>query len=149
MHAKMCLFNYLWVNNKKTQYVGISKLCCAHCHLAWKTAGIEQIIEDNQTAVAGFHGNGYLWPLNNELITNAAFMKNFLGGDLYDEYEKIGDEKVTISTKKGKKQLGFEKKLAVETIQYICALNKGEYEYNDKDLIPGWQKKTGEIGRHK
>lgn len=56
-------------------YIGISKLCCAHCHAFFKAATL---------CHAGGHCIAFPWPLDAAMVTDRALMRLILGTDSDD-----------------------------------------------------------------
>lgn len=71
-HAEMRLAD------KRKEYIGISKLCCAHCGLAVKIMDVN---------TRGKHGQVFKWDVP-DFIKTPDNLKQFIGDDAYEIYEK-------------------------------------------------------------
>ena len=145
MHAEMRLFSRLLEEGKKTPYIGISKLCCAHCNLAMTTAGILQVFleQSENPGIGGYHGNGYIWLITDTLSQNETFLTHFLGTELMAAYMAFSEEKVLTDRKK--RRIGTEKELALKIINYICIFKQADFKkhgfvepylLSNRDLYP-------------
>jgi len=64
----------------KQTYVGISKLCCAHCGLAVNVARVQ---------VRGQHGRGFNWIIPRSFFSDDNLLQAFMGQEAYAAYQEI------------------------------------------------------------
>lgn len=73
------------VPDLKNSYVGVSKLCCAHCGLAVKVS---------DTQVRGQHGRGFnTWVIPEPILNNPEQLKSFFGDKAYQQYQNFTPQK--------------------------------------------------------
>ncbi|MFI4954427.1 MAG: hypothetical protein ACHP9Y_00780, partial [Gammaproteobacteria bacterium] len=93
-YSDIRLLRQFYANEHKIGYMGITKLCCAHCHLTVEKYSLPVIYEapgyDQQLhtfhPVRGHHGNGYRWPVSDELLRDPLFLSHLLGDELFALY---------------------------------------------------------------
>ena len=84
VHAEMRLLSHhLREKHGKPRYIGLSKLCCAHCGLAMSSFEIKN---------RGIHGQAYDWPLPDFLGESKAHLKVYLGEENFKIYEKLNQK---------------------------------------------------------
>ena len=96
IHAEMRVLGHLLANKKtpSVPYIGISKLCCAHCRMVITAmnASYEPPLEYTM-GVRGSHGDSYTWEIPGFLAEQSALFAVFAGTDeLKRLIERIGVE---------------------------------------------------------
>jgi hypothetical protein len=132
MHAEMRVLQRLREKQSlgvgvQSRYIGISKLCCAHCNLAIRTSNFLPLFAKNESqecsVTRGFHGNGYAWPMGDLLDDDESdFMESFLGPQLWSQYQQLlPSNNVSLKQKAGVILVGSERALAHDIIQYLVS----------------------------
>lgn len=138
VHAEMRLIEYLHAEGLSTKYIGISKLCCAHCCLAVKTFNLLQTYDEESkseydeeskseclTLTRGFHGNLYYWPLSKKLSKDESFLRKLFGKKLYSLYKsfKTNNNQIKLGN-----QIRSKAEVALLIVQSIAKLTKKQLE---------------------
>lgn len=112
LHAEMRLLNYYAQKQKSPGYIGITKLCCAHCN--W-------VIQRFPGAgFSGGHARAYIWTFPEFLLQDAQ-LKILFGDSLFEEYKGLADETISLYQKTYKKSDAF-----LGIIAAIASLNEGD-----------------------
>lgn len=84
VHAEMRILSNIYNSEDVNHlYIGISKLCCAHCARAIKAFNLE---------CRGLHGQVYNWPVPDFISNSALYLKTFVGKRSYKAYKKMKQE---------------------------------------------------------
>lgn len=99
VHAEMRLAEPLIDSNS---YIGLSKLCCDHCHLAIQTFGLR---------TRGVHGQSFDWPIPSFIKNKSENFRKYVGKEAFDAYCELSDsERDEAQTNITSKRTGAGKK---------------------------------------
>ena len=83
-------------------YIGLSKLCCAHCHLVITNDPSDPLIleyqDDEGKAIKvpiytrGHHGQSFEWFIINKIKVNDGQLKHFLGKEAFEIYQEMEEK---------------------------------------------------------
>ena len=92
VHAEMKILEYQLKHGGLTSYISISKLCCAFCHLT-----IDSIDHGSREHYPGYNGQGFTWKLSEWMKHDPAFLKAFLGDDIFSFYQAINSAVILLN----------------------------------------------------
>ncbi|MBA8667209.1 hypothetical protein H1Q59_04810 [Holosporaceae bacterium 'Namur'] len=83
-------------------YIGLSKLCCAHCHLVITNDPSDPLMleyqDDEGKAIKvpiytrGHHGQSFEWFIINKIKVNDGQLKHFLGKEAFEIYQEMEEK---------------------------------------------------------
>ncbi len=93
VHAEMRILSKIYSASTATGYfyIGISKLCCAHCARAIEAFNNNRA-SDETIKCRGLHGQVYNWHVPNFISSSPVYLKTFVGKRSYKAYEKMKEE---------------------------------------------------------
>eukprot|EP01120_Amphizonella_sp_Union-15-10_P006902 TRINITY_DN2284_c0_g3_i1.p1 TRINITY_DN2284_c0_g3~~TRINITY_DN2284_c0_g3_i1.p1 ORF type:complete len:592 (+),score=40.31 TRINITY_DN2284_c0_g3_i1:94-1869(+) len=135
--AEMRIVDWLKKADKKPQelYIGLSKLCCAHCHVVIREKGIALQFKGQELKIKtrGHHGE-FEWHVIQGIQANEVLLKSFLGCE---------GQKESASYKAYRELRQRDKKLALNVIvQHIGYLTKAQAKstFGVPDIELKWRK---------
>ena len=100
IHTEMKIFQYQF-KHKKYAPIGISKLCCAFCHLFFDESA--RILDCSKLLYPGYHGTAHHLKFSQFMLNNKSLLEVLLGNEgvqIYSQMEGVIDvEGLQISTK--------------------------------------------------
>ena len=94
-HAEMRIVKHLIDNKLEGEiYIGLSKLCCAHCNLIIRGNDLTLKIDDQEYTFStrGYHGRSFEWTCAKAFAKEPALMTKLMGNDAYKIFEKTPDD---------------------------------------------------------
>ena len=121
IHTEIRLLCDILLSGKKVSYIGISMLSCPMCKVALETNKEGAFTGTAKAIISGIHASLFgKWPLGS-LLVNKKFLKVFLGDQLYEQFEDLGE----CIVKEGNKNVTYDgEDWAVLMIESLGVLNE-------------------------